>query len=147
MEKFKRLHDKIIRSYKKKAKAEITQDADILFEREKEYHDPMEIESAFNRNFTKYEFNGDRYKTLSFNEYLKIFTSYLIIAIASIKDSGALEAQISVKTLSTSLKDILNPLKYLWGDKKEKIIVIDIDKIINKPFKSLFNGYQEVLKQ
>ena len=137
MEKFKRLHDKIIRSYKKKSKAEITRDADILFEREKEYHDPMEIESAFNRNFTKYEFN----------EYLKIFTSYLIIAIAGIKDSGALKAQISVKTLSTSLKDILNPLKYLWGDKKEKIIVIDIDKIINKPFKSLFNSYQEVLKQ
>lgn len=43
----------------------IARDAERLFELEKYYYEPLEIKPAFNRNFPKYEFNGDRDKTSS----------------------------------------------------------------------------------
>ena len=36
-------------------------DTNVLFESENDYYEPIEIESAFNRNFMTYiEFNGDQ---------------------------------------------------------------------------------------
>lgn len=47
------------------------------FESEEGYYEQVEIESAFDKTFITCEFNGDRDKTFSSNEYLEVIDPYL----------------------------------------------------------------------
>ena len=65
------MHDQIIKTQKKnkkRLKDEIIRDDEIWFELEKDYYDLTEIESAFDRNFIKSEFNRDKDKTSVLHE-------------------------------------------------------------------------------
>ena len=50
-------------------------------------YEPVENESAFDKNFIAYQFNGDRDKT-SFDEYLETIKPKLKNVIDIIKESG-----------------------------------------------------------
>ena len=95
----------------------------------------------------KYEFNVDKNKISFLNEYLEIIRPYPKSRIDSLKESGKWKALLSAKTLFKSSKNIdENLCKCLWGKYKEIMIGIETHEIINKLFKSLFTGYQEVLE-
>ena len=61
----------------------------MLFEsNEEDYYDPVWIGDAFSSNYTEYESNGEKYKTLSINEYLNKIRPYLSNVINDYKTRG-----------------------------------------------------------
>ena len=66
-------------------KDEIIKDDRIFFESEKDYYEPIEIESALN-NLIEYEFKDDRHKTLLLDKYLEI-TKPCLHNVMSLEDS------------------------------------------------------------
>ena len=54
------------------------------FESEEGYYQPVEIESEFDKNSVTCEFNVDRDKTLSLNQYLEVINPYLQIVLKNL---------------------------------------------------------------
>ena len=73
-----------------------------------------------------YEFNGDKGKKSSLNEYLEIIRAYVESLIDNLKESGQWKTQLSAFFFFRKSKDINEyPDMYLRSDNRELIIGIE----------------------
>ena len=85
----------------------VTHDIDHLFNEipKEEYYEPIEIKSAFDGDYIKYESRGDNDNNLSLEEYLNIIRRYLGDMIDNHKAHGEWKIQLVMKIISISSLD------------------------------------------
>ena len=85
----------------------ITRNIDYLFNEipKEEYYEPIEIKSAFDGNYIKYESRGDNDDNLSLEEYLNIIRPYLGDMIDNHKAHGEWKIQLVMKLIFISSLD------------------------------------------
>ena len=85
----------------------ITRNIDYLFNEipKEEYYEPIEIKSAFDGDYIKYESRGDNDNNLSLEEYLNITRPYLGDMIDNHKAHGEWKIQLVMKIIFISSLD------------------------------------------
>ena len=79
----------------------------VLFGQEKEgdCYDPKRVNNFGNKNYIKYEGNGDRNKSLSLDGYLNKIETYFRNIITNIWNSDTWKIQLTIALNFVSLKD------------------------------------------
>ena len=72
---------------------------------DEDYYKPIISNDAFNSNYIEYESKGDKDKTLSIKEYLKMIIPYLRNIINDHKTQGKWKIQLSMTINFLSSKD------------------------------------------
>ena len=115
-----------------------------LFEQEKEdYYKPVRVVNFWSKNYTEYESNWDRNKTVSIEEYLNKAKPYLKDIINDLKKSDTWKNQSKIAINFISSKD--NDEERVMHSKSDNIeIMINSkrDELIEELSQSLLSRYQ-----
>ena len=88
----------------------------ILIELGNNSNDSVETESAFDKNYITYGFDGDINKVYSLKEYLEIIRPYLKNVTIDFTAFDEWKVQLIIKIMFRLSKDIdEKPHKYLWN--------------------------------
>ena len=113
---------------------------------DKDYYKPKLNESGYNKNYAQYESKGD--KILSLKEYLNLMEKYLRELIEEYKQKGEWKVQLTIEVNFISLKPDSDEtcIMYTRSDSIEIMFDDDNDDIIEQPFESLLQKYEENLQ-
>ena len=119
-----------------------------LFENEEEenYCKPVKVSNFWSNNYIEYEGNDDRNKTLSVEKYLNEIRAYLKDIINDLKKSDTWKIQLTLA--KNFFSSIYNDEELVMHSKSDyiEIMINDLEKDIEKVFKSLQNKYQNNLE-
>ena len=75
----------------------------MSIKKEQNYYKPIRVSNFWSNNYTEYESNGDRNKTLSVEEYLNKIRSYVKDIISNLKksDTGKIQLTIANNVISS----------------------------------------------
>ena len=90
---------------KETIKERIIRDIKILLEQEEDYYKSIRVGNFCGNNYTEFDSNGDRNKTLSIKEYLDKFKPYLQDTINNLKNSDTWKIQLKIEMNIISFKD------------------------------------------
>ena len=90
---------------KETIKERIIRDIKILLEQEEDYYKSIGVGNFCGNNYTEFDSNGDRNKTLSIKEYLDKFKPYLQDTINNLKNSDTWKIQLKIEMNIISFKD------------------------------------------
>ena len=90
---------------KETIKERIIRDIKILLEQEEDYYKSIRVDNFCGNNYTEFDSNGDRNKTLSIKEYLDKFKPYLQDTINNLKNSDTWKIQLKIEMNIISFKD------------------------------------------
>ena len=126
----------------------ILRDIRNLFENEEEenYCKPVKVSNFWSNNYIEYEGNDDRNKTLSVEKYLNEIRTYLKDIINDLKKSDTWKIQLTLA--KNFFSSIYNDEELVMHSKSDyiEIMINDLEKDIEKVFKSLQNKYQNNLE-
>ena len=74
-------------------------------EKEENYYKPVRVNNFLSNNYTEYESNSDKIKTLSVEEYLDKISPYLKDILNNLKKSDAWKIQLTIANNFTSSLD------------------------------------------
>ena len=164
---------KIIREIRKENRDEdkIFRDLRFLLDPEKDNYEPKKTFSAFNNKYIQYESMGDKDKNLSVKEYIDVIRPYLsdiinnhktqekwkihsgnIITEHKTQEEWKIHLRITINVISSKdSKDSKDfdetPTIHLKSDNIKIMIDSAADEIIEEPFESLLQRYQERLEE
>ena len=126
-------------------KDEILMDNKNLFE---EYYKPIKVNNIWSNNYIEYKSNGDRYQTLSVEEYLDKIRPYLKDIINDLKKSDAWKIQLmtTVNFISSNDDNDEQRVMHSKGNNIEIMISDEVDELIEELFDSSENRYQNNLE-
>ena len=113
---------------------------------DKDYYKPKLTKSGYNSNYVQYESKGDKIVTLS--EYFTIKEKYLRELIGEYKLKGEWKVQLTIEINFILLKPGSSErhTMYTRSDNIEIMFGDDSDDIIEQPFRSLLQKYEENLQ-
>ena len=130
---------------KKPIKNRVIRDIRNLFEHEKEekYYNPVRVGNFWSNNYTGYESNSDRNKTLLAEEYRDEIRPYLKDIINNLKkfDTEKIQWTIAINFLSSNENDEEHVM-HSKSDSIEIFINDKADEVIAEFFQSLFSQNQ-----
>ena len=85
---------------------------------EKNYHEPVRVNSFWSNNYIEHESNGDRNETLSIEEYLTKIRTYLKDIINNLKNSDTWKIQL---TIAINISFIDNDEEHAMHSKSDNI--------------------------
>ena len=91
----------------------IIRDLRVLYEPKEDYYEPQKIKSAFGDDYIEYESNGDKGKTLSIEDYLNMFLTYLRSIINDHKNGWKVQLTIKISFVAT-VKDSNKDSIYIY---------------------------------
>ena len=127
----------------------ITSDISHLFNEvtKEDYYKPIEIKSAFDGSYIKYESRGDNDDNFSLEEYLDIIRPYLRDMINNHKAQGEWKIQLVMKIkFISSLDDTFREM-YTKSDNVEIMSGTETSDAINELFKSFLKYIRKDYKQ
>ena len=112
-----------------------------------DYYKPIIVNSASNNNYIQYESKGDT--ILKIEEYLNMIEPYLVDMINDYKNKGEWIIQSTAEINFISFKPDSNETRIMYKKSINTEIMIgsDTNEVIEDPFKSLLQGYQENLEE
>ena len=112
-----------------------------------DYYKPIIVNSASNNNYIQYESKGDT--ILKIEEYLNMIEPYLVDMINDYKNKGEWIIQLTAEINFISFKPDSNETRIMYTKSINAEIMIgsDTNEVIEDPFKSLLQGYQENLEE
>ena len=112
-----------------------------------DYYKPIIVNSASNNNYIQYESKGDT--ILKIEEYLNMIEPYLVDMINDYKNKGEWIIQLTAEINFISFKPDSNETRIMYKKSINAEIMIgsDTNEVIEDPFKSLLQGYQENLEE
>ena len=112
-----------------------------------DYYKPIIVKSTFNNNYIQYESKGD--KILTIEEYFTMIEPYLVGMINDYKNKSEWKIQLSVgiNFISFKLDSDETRIMYIKSINAEIMTGSGTNKVINDPFKSLLQRYQENLEE
>ena len=129
----------------------MVRDIRTLFELdEDDYYKPIKTGNAFNSNYTEYESNGDKDKSLSVKEYLNKIRPYLSNMINDLKTQSEWKVEVAMETSFMSSKDSKDfkdsnetCTMHTKSNNTEIMIGNETDEIMKEIFDSRLQRYQE----
>ena len=129
----------------------MVRDIRTLFELdEDDYYKPIKTGNAFNSNYTEYESNGDKDKSLSVKEYLNKIRPYLSNMINDLKTQSEWKVEVAMETSFMSSKDSKDfkdsnetCAMHTKSNNTEIMIGNETDEIMKEIFDSRLQRYQE----
>ena len=117
----------------------------MLKEHEKEeiFDKPVRVSNFWSNTYIEYESNGDRNKTLSVEEYLNKFRTYLKGVINNLKKSDTWKIQLIIATnFISSIDNNEERVMHSKSNNIEIMISDEADGVIKEIFDSLKDRYQ-----
>ena len=113
---------------------------------DKDYYKSKLTKSGYNENYMQYESKGD--KILTLKEYLNLIEKYLKELIEEYKLKGEWKVQLTIEVSFISLKPGSDETRIMYtrSDNVENMFGDDNDDIIEQPFESLLQKYEENLQ-
>ena len=113
---------------------------------DKDCYKPKLSKSGYNKNYVQYESKGD--KILARKEYLALIEKYLKELIEEYKLKGGWKVQLTIEVNFISLKPGSDETRIIYtrSDNVEIMFGDDNDDIIEQPFESLLQKYEENLQ-
>ena len=117
-----------------------------------DYYKREKIYKAPDDSYVEYYSNGDKDKNLSIKEYLNMTKAYLSDIINDHKDEWKIRLSMRINFVpSVDSKDSedSNKTRVMYTNSDNIVIMIgyETDEIIEKPFKSLSERYQQGLEE
>ena len=107
----------------------------------------MRVSNFWSNNYTEYENNGDRNKTLSVEEYFNKIKPYLKDIINNLKKSDRWKMQLTiVNNFISSIDNDEEHVMHSTSDHNEIMINDKADEVITELFDSLKDRYQNNLE-
>ena len=137
-----------LKNENKAIKDRINWDIKNLFEHKEDYYKPLRAGNFWSNNYIKYKSKGNR-KTLSVKQYLNNVRPYWKDIINNLKKSDYWKIQltITINFISSKGDNDEERLIHSKSDNIEIMINDEADEVIETPFKSLQNRYQNNLEK
>ena len=105
------------------------------------------MSNIWSNNYTEYESNSDRNKTLSVGKYLNKISPYLKVIINNLKKSDTSKIQLTIaNNFISSIDNDEERVMHSKSDNIEIMINDEADEVIKELFDSLKNRYQNNLE-